>query len=417
MSGCSVLERKSEMKTARNLNKEVKFPDFPREEHETRINRAKELMRKRGIDAWVLFNEHNIRYFSGFEKVNYTNDDNWRRSVIIPSEGKPVSIVPQILYENFKITTWIEQIQPYGGPKHLDYPPDHHTILLKTVRELGLEKGKIGIELSSTMLPDLSFREFERIKKDLPQTEIVDASEVLWEQRMIKTEYELTLRRDLCDKAIRAFKKAVHELKEGMTEKDFHSEIMKAYIDEGLHSITYGSHSLLSGPGRGDAWIMSFTDTKLKKGDMIFFDGGPIDRHYFTDFQRNILIGPPSKKVKDYYKKVVAGQEAALATVRPGVEASEIYRVSEEIMKKEGVKGLIKFVGHGIGLQNHEPPYLEPGSHYILGEGMVLCVEVGAYEKDIIDCVLWPEDMVIVTDNGCEVLTESLSRDLIIAGT
>lgn len=405
------------MKTERNIAHEVKFPDFPREEYTLRLRRTQELMKKRGIDAWILFNHHNIRYFTGFEKVNYTNDDNWRRSLIIPSQGEPVIIAPQILYENFCITTWVKDIRAFGGPKHLDYMADHHTLFLNTMKELGLQNKRVGTELSSTMLPDLSFGEYERIKADLPKLKIIDASEVIWEQRMIKTEYELKLRRELCNKATRAFKKAVEQLREGMTEKEFHAEILKAYIDEGLHNITYGSHSLLSGPGRGDAWIMSFTDTKLKKGDMIFFDGGPIYKHYFTDFQRNIIIGSPSDKLKNYYKRVLKGQEAALSVVKPGIKASEIYRIAEETLNKEGVRGVIKFVGHGIGLQNHEPPYVEPGSDYVLKKGMVLCIEVGAYDKDIIDCVLWPEDMVIVIDKGCEVLTESLSRDLIIAGT
>ncbi len=404
------------MKVERDVSREVKFPDFPEAEYKLRISITQELMKKKGIDGWILFNHHNIRYFTGFEKVNYTNDDSWRRSIIIPSEGKPVALVPQILYDNFRITTWVEKIRPFGGPEHLGYPPDHHTLFLEVVKELGFQNKKVGTELSGTMLPDLSFPEYERIKMDLPKMKIIDASETLWEQRMIKTGYELKLRREICDKAISGFKKAVGQLKEGMTEKDFHAELMKAYIEEGLHSITFGSHSLLSGPGRGGAWIMSFTDTRLKKGDMIWFDGGPIYKHYFTDFQRNINIGPPSDKLKKYYEKVLKGQRAAINAVKPGIKASEIHRVAEETLNKEGVKGVIKFVGHGIGLQNHEPPYLEPGSEYILKENMVLCIEVGAFDRDVIDCVLWPEDMVVVTKNGCDVLTRDLSQDLFIAG-
>lgn len=404
------------MKKERDILKEVRFPDFTLQEYELRIRRTQEIMKQRDIDAWILFNLHNIRYFTGFEKVNYTNDESWRRSVVIPSEGKPVIIAPQILYENFRISTWVEDIRPFGGPEYLGYPPDHHTVLLDTLKELELNNKRVGTELSGTMLPDLSFSEYEQMKSDLPQMKIVDASGGIWEQRMIKTEYEKAFRRELSNKATRALKKAVGQLKEGMTEKEFHAELCKAYIDEGLHSITYGSHTLLSGPGRGDAWIMSYTDTKLNKGDMIWTDGGPIDKHYFTDFQRNIIIGPPSEKLKNYYGKVLKGHEAALEAVKPGVKASEIYRIAEETLNKEGVKGVIKFVGHGIGLQNHEPPYLEPGSDYVLREDMVLCIEVGAYDKDIIDCVLWPEDMVIVAKDGCEITTEGISREILIAG-
>jgi Xaa-Pro dipeptidase len=404
------------MQQERDVFEQVKFPDFPFEEYEYRLHRTQEIMKNRGIDAWILFNLHNIRYFTGFEKVNFTNDESWRRSVVIPSEGKPVIIAPQILYENFKITTWVEDIKPFGGPKHLDYPNSHHEVLIDTLKEMELLNKNVGTELSGTMLPDLSFEEYEKIKRDTPQMTIVDASAGIWEQRMIKTDYEKKLRRELCAKATRAFKKAVGQLKEGMTEKEFHGQICKAYINEGLHSITYGSHSLLSGPGRGDAWIMSYTNTKLNKGDMIWFDGGPIEKHYFTDFQRNIILGEPSEILKKYYEKVLKGHEAALKAIKPGIKASKIYQVAEEVLSREGVKGVIKFIGHGIGLQNHEPPYLEPGSEYILKKDMVLCIEVGAFDKDIIDCVLWPEDMVIVTEGGCEVLTADLSREILIAG-
>jgi Xaa-Pro aminopeptidase len=404
------------MKMERDVLKEVKFPDFPRKEYELRLRNTQEILKEKRIDAWILFNLHNIRYFTGFEKVNYTNDKNWRKSVIIPAEGKPVLMGEQIIYENLRTTTWVEDIRPFGGPKDLDYPPDHHTLLRDTLKEMGLQDKRVGIELSDTMLPDLSMLEYEQIKSDLPQMNIVDAAEGIWEQRMIKTEYELTLRRELSNKATRALKKAIGQLREGMTEEEFHAEICKAYLEEGLLGITHGSHSLLSGPGRGDVWIMGYTNTKLNKGDMVWFDGGPIHKHYFTDIQRNIMIGPPSDKLKNYYKKVLKGQEAAMDAVKPGVKASEIYRVAEETLNKEGVRGLIKFIGHGIGLQNHEPPYLEPESDYILQKDMILCVEVGAFDRDIIDCVLWPEEMLIVTENGCEITTEGLSRDLLIAG-
>jgi len=405
------------MERKRDVLKEVKYPDFPKEEYESRVRKTQEIMKRRGIDGWMLFNIHNIRYFTGFEKVNYTNDEGWRRSVIIPAEGKPVVIAAQILYENFRMTTWVEDIRPFGGPKYLGYLPDHHTTLLDTLKELRLQDKRVGTELVSTMLPDLCFREYERIKKDLPKMEIVDASDGIWEQRMIKTDYEIALRRELSAKATRALKKAIGQLKEGMTEEDFHYEICKAYIDEKLLGITYGSHTLLSGPGRGDVWIMAYTDRKLKKGDMVWTDGGPIYKHYMTDFQRNVTIGPPSDKLKNYYNKVLKAEQAALDAVKPGVKASEICRVAEEVLTKEGIKPLIKFVGHGHGLLNHEPPYLEPGSEYVLQKNMVLCIEVGAYDKDIIDCVLWPEEIVIVTDNGCENTTAGLSRDILIAGT
>jgi len=390
--------------------REIKFPDFPKIEYEQRIKRAKVLMEENNIDALVLFNQQNIRYYTGFEKTNYANDTSWRRSVIIPREGYTVAIVPQILYGNFRVSTWAEDIRPFGGPKYLGYPKDHHQVLIGVINELELGNKNIATELDSTMMPDLTFREFEAIKKDLPHANIVDASTIIWEQREIKSDYEIRVFRELTGKAMRSFSRAVKSLKEGMTEKDFHALLTKAYLEEGFHSITYGSHSYIGGPGKRDVHMLSYTNTVLRKGDVITFGGGPIWKGYFNDFMRNISIGDPPNTMKRFYEKILKSHEAAIDAIRPGIKASEIYQAAEN--NRKGFDMVIKFIGHGIGLQNHEPPYIDPESEHELRTNMIISVEVGGYHEGK---KLWPADMILVTKRGYDVLTGSLSRELWVA--
>jgi Xaa-Pro aminopeptidase len=176
------------------------------------------------------------------------------------------------------------------------------------------------------------------------------------------------------------------------------------------------------GPGHYHAGIMGPQDTILKKGDMLMFDGGPIHKGYWSDIQRNVCIGEPPALQRKLYDASLAGLDAALDVIKPGVPVGEIHRAAEaELRRIDPDLDIIRnvFAGHGLGLHTHEPPYMDPsGPHaeIILEEGMYLAVEISAFDAPEFRVIGgFPEDDILVTEAGYENLTQGIPRELWIA--
>lgn len=201
------------------------FPSIPSEEYALRINKAKELMGKYNYDALLLFGIDNIRYYTGHIKASYGFSRRWRRGVVIPEKGDPVFVSNNITAQNARTTTWVEDVRPWGGLRQFGYEKDHETLFTHILEEVRARR--VGVELSDTMQNEISWGEFETIKKGLKEVEWVDASDMIWEQRTIKTKYEQDIIRDLHAKFTKAFLRAVEQLRPGMTEFEFHGLIFE----------------------------------------------------------------------------------------------------------------------------------------------------------------------------------------------
>ena len=119
---------------------------------------------------------------------------------------------------------------------------------------------------------------------------------------------------------------------------------------------------------------------------------------------RMVALGDPGPKARELYGAVAEAQQAALSAVRPGVPAGAVHRAAVETLKKHGLdKAFVHSTGHGVGLEIHEAPRLARGEKTRLEAGMVVTIEPGAYVEGIGGVRI--EDMVLVTEGGCEVLT------------
>ena len=150
---------------------------------------------------------------------------------------------------------------------------------------------------------------------------------------------------------------------------------------------------------------------KLRKGDLIKIDCGAIYRGYSSDLTRTFVLGGATKRQRRIYSFLYHAQSEAIEKIRPGIECSRIDRVARDIITKEGYgKFFGHGLGHGIGREVHEGPYLKVEDHTPLEPGMVLTIEPGIYIPG------WGgmriEDMVLVTEKGCEVLSKRAPEEL-----
>ena len=135
-------------------------------------------------------------------------------------------------------------------------------------------------------------------------------------------------------------------------------------------------------------------------------DGGPY-RHYPADIPRIAVLGEADRKTADYCRALHVGVLKALEVIKPGVRAADVFNVTVEAVRREGIPHYNRsHVGHGIGLDGYDLPDLTPSSQDVIEEGMVICVETPYYELGWTG--LQVEDMVVVRHDGIEAQTKQV---------
>ncbi len=148
----------------------------------------------------------------------------------------------------------------------------------------------------------------------------------------------------------------------------------------------------------------------IKKGDVVVTGASADVGGYSCELERTMIIGNPTPKQKRYFNVMVDAQEAAFKTFRPGVKCSDIDEATIRVFKKAGLIHLVKHhTGHGLGLEGHEPPWLDIGNPEFLRVGMVVSCEPGIYETGFAG--FRHSDTVLITEDGMEIITY-YTRDL-----
>jgi Xaa-Pro aminopeptidase len=147
------------------------------------------------------------------------------------------------------------------------------------------------------------------------------------------------------------------------------------------------------------------TPRPFQPGDCVQIDVGCVHRGYVSDINRTAVIGAPTEAQRALMHVGQEMLERGIAAVRLGAKASDVWRASFEVAERAGMadRVTIPFSGHGIGVGLHEEPYVTPSSPTVLEENMVFALEPGVYAPGVGGSR--PEDMLLVTATGCEVLT------------
>lgn len=282
-------------------------------------------------------------------------------------------------------------------------PPEN---LVTTLRELGLDKSRLGIEMSS-----LSAGTFRHLRSLLPNLTLSDARPVFFRLRQVKTREEIDLMRRANRVNTAGIRAALDAIRAGARERDV-LEAFKGKLRE--MGCDWESAALGAGPGSGEAYNIA-GDYILKRGDAVRFDVTAVHQFYFSDLSRCAVVGDPPGEVRRLYGALFEAQQAMRAAVRPGVPAREIFQIGVEKVRAAGYPRYERGnMGHGVGLGHYEEPFLTPRNETPLEAGMTLAVEApyyvaGKYGLNV-------ENNVLVTEDGCEVLDDDLSLDLFRCG-
>lgn len=374
-------------------------------------------MEKYNIDVLIGATPENNFYLSDVWSVSHFAIRGVNIFTVLPRNGKPTLVLPQSELDQYAEShSWIKNIRCYGTfymeiSEKMESPLDFEEILCKSIRikseknavealinvisEQDLGNMKIGVDELG-----LSFSMWSELQNKLPNATIVPASHVLKEIRMIKSDEEVRRLKKAAEISEKSFYAALEQAYEGVTEIDIAREFDKNVVENGgtpfLTLFGFGVRSALPN--------CVPTNHKLKKGDIIRFDGGCIYQHYYSDIAFTAVFGQPSERCKRYYQAIMKGAQKAINSIKPGVKASEVFRIALDTVKDNDIGHYKRHhCGHGIGVEIYDPPSLAPTDDRFLEEGMVLCVETPYYEIGFGGLQI--EKTVLVTKDGFEYLT------------
>jgi len=245
---------------------------------------------------------------------------------------------------------------------------------------------------------------FKRIKKYLKSVRLVPVAHLVEEVRSVKDEVEIANIKKAVGIGQKAFKHILKFIRPGITEKQVAWEMERYMRGLGAEKAAWDPFIVAAGKNSSVAhWGAG--DTKIKKGDSVQLDYGCSFRGYVCDISRVIFVGKPTSEQKRIYNLVLEAQRLALNLVKSGRQAATIDKKVRAFLEKHTKHFYRHALGHGLGLEVHELPYVNILRKNKLAAGNVITIEPGIYIPG------WGgiriEDMVLVTKEGCELLTKA----------
>jgi Xaa-Pro aminopeptidase len=261
-----------------------------------------------------------------------------------------------------------------------------------TVRKLGFERGRLGYD------------SWQYLTESLPRTIKLEPSDAIVEKRrMVKSPKEIEAIRRSVQLNSQAFEETIRGLRpDQTTENALAGELEYRMRVLGAEKASFET-IVASGP-RSALPHASPTQEVIGRYDLLLVDMGAFLDGYASDMTRMVAIGNPGKRLRTLHRAVLEAQLAAIDTVKAGVTASAVDRRARQVLAGHGMdREFVHSTGHGLGLEIHEPPRLGKRDRTRLEEGMVITIEPGVYFEGFAGIRI--EDTVVVTRNGCEVLT------------
>lgn len=403
----------------------VKYPMLPYAEYRGRVDRAKTILAEHDMDAMVLFSPENWRYYGGFTDAAQMHNRVWRSGLIVCQDRDPVAVVHPAFVTGITCMSYVEELRVWSDEENILFkglPRDFYDLFFDTLDELDLSGKTLGFETGPEIHTYLSFDEYDMIRTRLAGARLVSADAAIFAQRSIKTAWEQDLMREGAQLACDCVRAAFEAIAPGVNERQLHNVYWGKAAELGMIEAPYlGSWTCFSAnptePMGVHRWITGPVDRILQPGDVGICDGGPMYRGYQFDFQRSFCVGEPPEKLRQYHEIGTEAHLETIAAIRPGVRIADLYQTSlAALEKRDYPEGhIISFIGHQEGLAHHEPPWVMADEEAVLREGMVLAIEIGAFDPDMETFGAMPEDLLLVTADGCENLTAHLSHDLWVA--
>ena len=391
---------------------------FSSREYQGRVHRLQDTLKSKGIDVAVIGQNVDLYYYTGSVQPLY---------LVLPANGLGVVLARKAI-ERIKTEAAHLQVEPFNNTKDL----------LALIKEYNWDQAeRVGLALDN-----MSFASVQRWRELLPGAEPADLSWELRRLRLVKSEAELRIQRQAGEIMARLPEVVKTGFRPGMSELEL-SALIEKYLREsghiglvrchregiemGLGVCSAGTNSLIgtkfdgvcAGVGTSRAVSFGAGWEPIPQGVPVTLDYAFNLAGYHVDQTRMFCWGEPPAEIVKAYQSMVAIEGAILEILQPGVTWEKAYRKAVQLATEygyaEGFMGIgaekVRFVGHGIGLELDEPPFIAPKMEQLLEENMVVAVEPKVALAGI--GVVGIEDTVVLKRTGPELLT-SCSKEIIV---
>lgn len=264
---------------------------------------------------------------------------------------------------------------------------------------------RVGIEAEH-----LTVAARNQLRKILPAAfRLKDVPPLVEQARLVKDADEIATIRAAVQMGSRLFDTVVAAIRPGIAEMEVAAELEHAARRAGADQMSF--ETIIASGERSALPHGRASQAAIPAEGFVVCDFGVILTGYCSDMTRTVYVGRPPEEARRLYAAVKASQQAAVEAVRPGISTAGIDQVARKVLQKEGLGSFFTHsTGHGVGLEIHEAPRVASRQNEILRPGMVITIEPGAYIPGKWGVRI--EDMVVVTEHGCEVLTPT-SKELI----
>jgi Xaa-Pro aminopeptidase len=358
--------------------------------HQSRCQRAQAEMRRQGIDLVLVAPSSDLLYLTGHpvhisERLNL---------FILPASGAPIMVVPELeapvaqpYATFFSLTTWSDSSDPYSAVR---------SVLPKPAGTIAVSNQMWSVHVLNLQMV-------------LPASRFVAAASIMAPLRYVKDAAEIAAMRRAAAAADKAMADIITLPLAGKTERQVARQITDLLIEHGHRTADFAIVG--SGPNSGSAHHVT-GDRVLQHGDGLVLDFGGILDDYFSDITRSFFLGEPPAEYRRVYAIVREAQQAAFDAIHPGAACEDVDRAARQIITHAGYGPyFVHRLGHGLGLDVHEEPYIVEGNKLPLQPGMVFSDEPGIYLPGRFGVRI--EDAVLATASGAERLNGA-PRDLLV---
>ena len=352
-----------------------------------RRDKAQRLMKELGYSAMLIEPGANMTYFTGIE---------WARSerlfaFILPQSGKPIVIAPAFEQQRaedqvggrFDIRVWQENESP-------------EVLVAGVLKDWGVASGKLGVDGSARTFV------FNELALAAPTVHLATAEAITNACRGVKSAHEIEIMRFANQTTLEAYRAAFKTLKVGMTQAELAQNVsaeMKKLGYQGGALVLFGESS---------AYPHGLPKPRsLAENQVVLVDGGLSVHGYQSDMTRTVVFGTPSDEAHKVFEIVHEAQRRAVEFAAPGKMCGDVDAVARKVITDAGYgpdyRTFTHRLGHGIGLEGHEWPYLVRGSRIVLQPGMTFSDEPGIYQYGKFGIRL--EDILAITETGAEMMT------------
>jgi Xaa-Pro dipeptidase len=350
------------------------------------------LMRENNLSAILLTPGTSLAYFTG---IRWEGGERLF-AMVLPAKGEAFYVSPA--FEEGRAREQIAQSPDGGKPDLRVWQEDEspYARVAQGLSDRGLATGTVGVEETG------KFVFSDNLKKAAASATFTSATPVTSGCRMIKSRHEIDLMRLASKVTLAAYEATYRSMKVGMTQRD-------------VEDLLQAAHRKLGFDGGADVQVGEFSafphgsvkPQVIREGTIVLIDGGCSVEGYASDITRTFVLGRASEKMKQVFEIVHRAQSAALAAAKPGVEAGSVDAAARTVITDAGYGPDYKFfthrLGHGMGMDGHEWPYLVRGNSTKLQPEMTFSDEPGIYIRAEFGIRL--EDDMHITESGAELFT------------